>query len=148
MLLLMFTLPGGAGPTVLQKIGLPVKMDTNGMRPEVVRDLMQEKLADVFAVDVKGPWHKYPALTGGAVSELAAQKNLSRIFELANARPEMFYFRCTRVPGLTDNDIATTRSYLPPTHELTIQKFVPPRRKPENAKPNHEERRPAGNVVN
>ncbi|MBG0791596.1 MAG: anaerobic ribonucleoside-triphosphate reductase activating protein [Desulfovibrionaceae bacterium] len=131
----------------IKKFGLPVKVDTNGMRPEVVRDLMQYKLADTFAVDVKGPWAKYPALTGGAVSELAAERNLGRIFDLASVSPEMFYFRCTRVPGLTDSDIDAVRNYLPATHALTIQKYVPPRRKPENAKPNHEERRPAGNVV-
>lgn len=132
----------------IKKTGLPVKMDTNGMRPEVIADLMEDNLIDICAVDVKGPWSKYPALTGEAVSELAATKNLNRIFEMATARPEMFYFRCTQVPGLTDSDLDAARSYLPPTHTLTIQKFVPPRRTPENAKPNHEERRPVGNVVN
>jgi len=144
------TLAPGLGELLydIKKTGLPVKVDTNGLRPEVVQDLLQYKLADMFAVDVKGPWHKYPALTGGAVSELAARKNLERIFGLAQAKPESFYFRCTRVPGLTEEDLATAQDYLPLDYELTIQKYVPPRRTPEHAKPNHEERRPAGNVVN
>ncbi|WP_319467715.1 anaerobic ribonucleoside-triphosphate reductase activating protein [uncultured Pseudodesulfovibrio sp.] len=151
------TVTGGEPTTVpgigellyeLKKSGLPVKMDTNGMRPEVVKDLMKYELADVFAVDVKGPYEKYPSLTGHAVSAIAAKANLERIFELAETKPEAFYFRITRVPGLTENDLATAQSYLPLEYDLTIQKYVPPRRMTEHAKPDHEERRPVGNVVN
>ncbi|WP_272700468.1 anaerobic ribonucleoside-triphosphate reductase activating protein [Desulfovibrio sp. Fe33] len=150
------TITGGEPTTVpgvgelvyeIRKAGLPVKMDTNGMRPEVVADLLQAKLVDTFAVDVKGPYAKYPALTGKAVSEIAARANMTRIFEMAAAMPDAFYFRITQVPGLTKADVAVAQSYLPPKHELKIQKFVPPRRTPENAKSNHEERRPAGNMV-
>jgi len=132
----------------IRKSGLPVKVDTNGMRPDVVSDIMQYKLADAFAVDVKGPYVKYPALTGNAVSEIAAKANLERIFELALSKPEAFYFRTTRVPGLTENDLAIAQDYLPLEYELKIQNYVPPRRTSENAHSNHEERRPAGNVVN
>jgi pyruvate formate lyase activating enzyme len=150
------TISGGEPTTVpgvgelafeIRKTGLPVKMDSNGMRPEVVADLLEEKLVDTFAVDVKGPYVKYPSLTGNAVSEIAACANMARIFEMAEARPGAFYFRITQVPGLTRADIDVARGYLPPNHELTIQKYVPPRRAPEHAKPNHEERRPAGNLV-
>ncbi len=131
----------------VKKSGLPVKVDTNGMRPDVVQDLIQYKLADMFAVDVKGPYSKYPALTGNAVSEIAARANLERMFELALAKPEAFYFRTTRVPGLTEDDLGVAQDYLPLEYELKIQEYVPPRRTPENAQPNHEERRPVGDVV-
>jgi len=151
------TVTGGEPTTVpgvaellweLKKTNLPVKMDTNGMRPEEVEELLACKLVDVFAVDVKGPYAKYPALSGNAISEIAARANMEKIFALATARPEAFYFRITQVPGVTDADIATAQSYLPLDYELTVQKYVPPRRKPENAQPDHEERRPVGNMVN
>jgi pyruvate formate lyase activating enzyme len=132
----------------VKKSGLPIKMDTNGMRPDVVHDLLQYKLVDVFAVDVKGPYEKYPALTGNAVSEIAAKANLERIFAMAETAPEAFYFRLTGVPGLTQEDIDTARSYLPLNLELKIQQYVPPRRKTENAKPDNEKRRQVGDVVN
>jgi len=150
------TVTGGEPTTVpgvgellweIKKTGLPVKMDTNGMRPDEVQELLQCKLVDTFAVDVKGPWAKYPALTGHAVSEIAAQANMQRIFEMAETTTDSFYFRCTQVPGLTEADLDVARGYLPQGYELTIQKFVPPRRKQEHAKPNHEERRPVGDVV-
>ena len=151
------TVTGGEPTTVpgigellydIRKTGLPIKMDTNGMRPEVVADLLEYKLVDTFAVDVKGPFAKYPGLTGHAVSAIAAEANLTRIFEMAQLRPEAFYFRTTRVPGLTEADISVAQGYLPQNFTLKIQEYVPPRRKSEHAKPNHEERRPAGNVVN
>jgi len=151
------TITGGEPTTVpgvsellweIRKFGLPIKMDTNGMRPEIVQDIIHYKLADAFAVDVKGPYEKYPALTGHAVSAIAAKANLERIFELAKANPEAFYFRITQVPGLTENDLEIAQSYLPSEYKLKIQKYVPPRRKSEHAHSDHEERRPAGNVVN
>ena len=144
------TLVPGLGELLyeVKKSGLPVKVDTNGMRPEVVKDLLQYKLADVFAVDVKGPYSKYPELTGNAISEIAAQSNLESIFELALLKPEAFYFRTTRVPGLDDHDLDVAQNYLPLEYELKIQKYEPPRRTPEHAKSDNEERRPVGDVVN
>lgn len=132
----------------LRKFGLPIKVDTNGMRPDIVKDLIQYKLADAFAVDIKGPYAKYPSLTGHAVSEIAAKANIEKIFELAKAKPEAFYFRITRVPGLTETDLGIAQDYLPLEYELKIQSYVPPRRTPEHAQTDNEERRPAGNVVN
>ncbi|CCH50053.1 anaerobic ribonucleoside-triphosphate reductase activating protein [Pseudodesulfovibrio piezophilus] len=131
----------------IKRFGLPVKVDTNGMRPDIVKDLLHCKLADVFAVDVKGPYGKYPALTGQAVSEIAARHNLERIFEMAASLPDAFYFRTTRVPGLTDGDMEIAQSYLPPEFELKIQQYVPPRRTPEHAQPDNETRRQIGDVV-
>ncbi|WP_419785001.1 anaerobic ribonucleoside-triphosphate reductase activating protein [Pseudodesulfovibrio sp.] len=131
----------------VRKTGLPVKLDTNGMRPDVVEELLLCGLVDVFAVDVKGPYDKYPALTGNAVSALAAESNMKRIFALAESHPGAFYFRTTQVPALTEADLDIARGYLPPDHKLTIQKYVPPRRMTEHAQPDHEERRPVGDVV-
>ncbi len=144
------TLVPGVGELLyeIKKFGLPVKMDTNGMRPGVVADLLQCELVNTFAVDVKGPYEKYPALTGQAVSAITAQSNLEKIFAIARHKPDAFYFRTTQVPSLTDSDIKTAQSYLPPNYELKIQKYVPPRRTPKHAQPDNETRRQVGNVVN
>lgn len=131
---------------IRQISGLPIKMDSNGMLPEILADLLRQGLVDVFAIDVKGPYEKYPALTGRAVTAEAAQKNLERVFELAKANPEAFYFRLTKVPIITDEDIETAKGYLPDGFDLTIQNYIPPRR--EHAHADNEARRPTGNVVN
>jgi len=125
--------------------GLPVKLDTNAMRPDVVEALLAEGLVEVFSVDVKGPFEQYPALTGGAVSEHDARKNLSRVFALAAARPRAFRFRTTLVPQLSDTDIATVRGLLPAGFTLATQDYKPPRR--PHALADSEARRTAGNLV-
>jgi len=124
---------------------LPIKMDSNGMKPEVIEDILQQGLADMFAVDVKGPYEKYPALTGQAVTAEAARKNMEKVFELAAANPQAFYFRLTTVPILTDEDVETAKGYLPDGFDLTIQNYIPPRR--EHAHADYEARRPVGDLV-
>jgi pyruvate formate lyase activating enzyme len=129
----------------IREFGLPVKLDTNGMRPDVVATLLDAGLVEQFAVDVKGPYSKYPQLTGGSVDAQSAARCLTSIFELAEAAPERFYFRCTHVPLLDDEDIQTTRAQLPQGFELLIQDYKPPRRK--HALAHQETRRPAGDMV-
>ncbi|SDK89627.1 pyruvate formate lyase activating enzyme [Maridesulfovibrio ferrireducens] len=124
---------------------LPIKMDSNGMLPEIIEDILQQGLVEKFAIDVKGPYEKYPALTGQGVTAETAQKNLERVFELAKANPDAFYFRLTKVPILTDDDVEIAKGYLPDGFDLTIQKYIPPRR--EHAHADNEAGRPVGNMV-
>lgn len=140
------TVPGvGAILHELSVSGLPIKFDTNGMLPEVVEVILAEGLVSCFAVDVKGPFAKYPALTGGAVSEFDARRNLSRIFALAESRPEAFSFRTTLVPLLDETDIETVRAQLPAGFSLTTQDYKQPRR--SHALTDIEARRTTGNLV-
>ncbi len=43
------------GLEFIKSLGFPVRVDTNGTNPEVVQQLIEEKLVDGFAVDVKIP---------------------------------------------------------------------------------------------
>ena len=110
----------------LRALHLPVKVDSNGMRPDLIRTLLEKNMVDCFAVDVKGPFEKYPELTGGYADSDAVRSGFEEIFSMAVDHPEAFYFRCTRVPCLTDEDIEITRSYLPEGFSLTIQKYIEP----------------------
>lgn len=126
--------------------GLPIKLDTNGMLPEVVELMLAQGLVHTFAVDVKGPFAQYPELTGGAVDEQAARRNLTRIFDMARANPGRFQFRTTLVPLLTEDDVTAVRGLLPPGHTLTTQEYKPPRR--PHALADTEARRTARDLVN
>jgi pyruvate formate lyase activating enzyme len=130
----------------IRSTGLPVKVDTNGMQPQAVADLLRTGLADAFSVDVKGPWAKYPELTGNQVDPQAARRNLSAVFELAQAQPHAFQFRTTRVPLLNDNDIEEARGYLPAGFTLRIQEYVAPRRT-KHAETDLQTGRMSGDVV-
>lgn len=75
-------------PQLLEKIrllGFKVNLNTNGLNPSMVRYLFDRGLVDVFAVDVKGPWAKYPLLTGGKCYPDEARSALGTIFEMAQA---------------------------------------------------------------
>ena len=130
----------------LAMVGLPVKLDTNGMRPDVVERLLKSRLVSVFAVDVKGPFKKYPELTGGAVSAADAQRNIEQIFRLAQDNPQAFYFRTTKVPLLDEVDLDTVRGMLPVGLTLVEQNFVAPGRN-HHAETDSETRRLSGDMV-
>jgi len=111
----------------LAATGLPVKLDSNGSAPGVLARVLEAGLAQVVAVDVKGPWSMYPALTGQTVTAEAARDALEEVFALARAYPGRMYFRCTRVPSLTRDDLDATRAQMPEGLPLHFQEFVPPR---------------------
>lgn len=111
----------------LATVGLPLKVDSNGSAPDVLDRLLRSGLAQVVAVDVKGPWALYPELTGQAMSALSAKSCLSQVFELAREFPGRVQFRCTRVPLLTEADLVLTRNQVPADQPLVFQDFVPPR---------------------
>ena len=45
-------------------MGYLTKIDTNGSNPDLLETLIQERLVDYVAMDVKGPLRKYEAITG------------------------------------------------------------------------------------
>jgi len=127
------------------RFGLPVKLDTNGMRPDVLADVLDRELVEEIHVDVKGPVDLYPALTGGKADAKIAAENLSQVFDLARERPKSFAFRMTRVPLLSPSDIDAARALLPAGFSLTVNAYVPPRRTHAHADP--QTRRMPGNLV-
>ena len=110
----------------LSLVGLPIKIDTNGLRPWSVKLALRYEHIKKIAVDVKGPWEKYPHLCGGVISTPRIRACAENIFQMARDCPEKFMFRCTKVPGLNDDDLKTVRSYLPRGFELNVQKYRKP----------------------
>ena len=54
-------------PQLLERIkvlGYPVKLDTNGYRPDVLRSLVENKLVDYVAMDIKNGPRQYAATAG------------------------------------------------------------------------------------
>ena len=74
-------------PEFLRKIramGYPVKLDTNGNHPEILRAVLTEGLADYVAMDIKNSPEKYAATIGLPVFDLAkVSKSIRLIMEMA-----------------------------------------------------------------
>lgn len=104
----------------LKALGLAVKLDTNGSRPEILRALLAEGLLDYIAMDVKAPWDKYAMLTGVACDVAAVRTSLDLI--ASSQVPHLF--RTTRVdPLLTAPDYRDLLTQIPHASAHVWQPF-------------------------
>lgn len=80
----------------IKKRGFLTKLDTNGHHPEMIRRLLEEKLVDYVAMDVKTSLSEYPKLVGGGVKPEHIQESIDLL-----KRSEILYeFRTTLVKEL------------------------------------------------
>jgi pyruvate formate lyase activating enzyme len=106
----------------VKALGLDVKLDTNGAHPEILRKLLEERLLDYVAMDVKAPWDNYAVLTGTCCDVAAVQVSLSLI--AASGVPHAF--RTTRVdPLLSERDYDAIRRQIPGDSRHVWQAFRP-----------------------
>ncbi|WP_425427556.1 anaerobic ribonucleoside-triphosphate reductase activating protein [Sulfurovum lithotrophicum] len=47
----------------IKQLGFKIKLDTNGLNPEMIQELVEEKLIDYIALDYKAPKEKYLEIT-------------------------------------------------------------------------------------
>jgi len=79
----------------VKRLGLAVKLDTNGLRPDVLADLLERGLVDALAIDLKTAPHRYAELHPGPVDSDA----LLETIRLVLAAQVAVEFRTTCVPG-------------------------------------------------
>lgn len=93
-------------PSVLQslkKMGLRVKLDTNGTNPEMLENILTHGLVDYIAMDIKDTLEKYPRIAGVEVDTLVLQESIAIIKQLPH-----YEFRTTVIPDVhTQEDIYT-----------------------------------------
>ncbi|WP_369681983.1 anaerobic ribonucleoside-triphosphate reductase activating protein [Malonomonas rubra] len=106
----------------LKKLGLQVKLDTNGLLPQVLEELMEEQLLDYLAIDLKTLPERYPELHSHPVSV----PNLLKTIGLAKIAPIEVEFRTTCVPQLIDAEVIDRLGELLRGAPLwVLQQFVP-----------------------
>ncbi len=87
----------------IKKLGYEIKLDTNGLRPEILQKLLDAKLIDYIAMDIKGPLSQYKKFCGAAIDG----KKIKASIKLVMASGLPYEFRSTLVKGLhTKEDIA------------------------------------------
>ncbi|MEG1743396.1 MAG: anaerobic ribonucleoside-triphosphate reductase activating protein [Clostridia bacterium] len=108
----------------LQKVkalGYLIKLDTNGSFPEILKRLVQKKLVDYVAMDIKSSLLTYDRLTG-IKTDLSAIKQ-SASFLMSKAVP--FEFRTTTVKELHSiDDFRMIGEWLCGNENYYIQSFV------------------------
>jgi len=107
---------------LIKERNLLVKIDTNGSYPARLEALMQDKLVDYVAMDVKAPLEKYSDVTLAPVSLDDIRNSISLIMQ--SNLPSLF--RTTVVPGLVEGeDIREIAQLLKGARVFQIQQFVP-----------------------
>ena len=106
----------------LKHLGLNVKLDTNGTNPELLERLINEKLIDYVAMDIKNSPKKY-ALTAGCQSvNLDAIKKSIEILKKSGI---CYEFRTTLVKEFHDfADITEIGKLIQGAKKIYLQKFV------------------------
>jgi pyruvate formate lyase activating enzyme len=84
----------------LKKIGLSVKLDTNGSNPQMLRELLERKIVDYVAMDIKSPINRYNEITCSKIRP----EDIEESIEIVKLFSE-HEFRTTVIPVLNEKDL-------------------------------------------
>jgi pyruvate formate lyase activating enzyme len=104
--------------------GFLVKLDTNGTRPDLLHELIEEGLLDYVAMDVKAPpfFEAYSIVTGVSAPIRAVQESIRLLKE--NKVP--YEFRTTVIPAFHgEPEIAAMADYLAGCSLWRLQTYNP-----------------------
>lgn len=82
------------------KMGLEVKLDTNGSNFEVVEKLMDKGLVSLWAIDYKSEWDAYGEVVGKKIDVDQVKKSI----ELMMRKGKEWELRTTIVPGIHNEE--------------------------------------------
>lgn len=112
-------------PDVIKKIkelGFKIKLDTNGTNPSMLKELIDNKLIDYVAMDIKTSLNNYHIVTGTVNPLLDKVKESISILKTSGIDYE---FRTTLVKEYhTEEEIYKIKELLVDAKKLYLQKFV------------------------
>ncbi len=107
----------------IKDLGFLVKVDTNGSNPKILKDLINKKLIDYVAMDLKAPLDGRYNIVSGARVKLDSIKESIDILMYSEIDYE---FRTTIVPTLLDEkDIEEMAKSIKDSKKFILQQFVP-----------------------
>lgn len=103
----------------IKKLGYAVKLDTNGSNPKMLKDLIDKKLIDYVAMDIKLPKEKYSKL-------YSKIKNIEESIEILKKSKIDHEFRTTVIPTvLKKEDVLKIAEWISPASKYYLQNFRP-----------------------
>ena len=107
----------------IKRLGLSVKLDTNGTRPAEIRALLEAGLVDYVAMDVKAPLDERYHSAAGVEVDLEA---LRESIDIVRALKDRSEFRTTLVPGLVgEEEVELVAKAIEGASKYVLQRFVP-----------------------
>lgn len=109
----------------IRALGFRVKLDTNGLRPDVVAALLDERLLDYVAMDLKAPLdERYARQVGCPVDLDRIRATMALLREHAATDGLQFEFRTTVAPPLGVSDLPDLASAVLPDELWYLQAYV------------------------
>ena len=106
----------------LRAMGFQVKLDTNGALPDRLEEMLDRKLLDYVAMDLKAPLERYGEVTKTKTDEQRIRKSISLIM----GSGVDYEFRTTAVKSLLGPaDLEQIGRLIPGAKRFVLQKFVP-----------------------
>lgn len=106
----------------IKSMGYLIKLDTNGSRPEVISQLVENGLLDYVAMDVKAPLNGYPGVTGTSINPDTIRQSIELI--MSSGIP--YEFRTTVVKSLlNERDLENISKSIKGARLYVLQGFVP-----------------------
>lgn len=106
----------------VKAMGFEVKLDTNGTNPKIVASLLEKKLLDYIAMDIKHVWDKYEKAIG--VSNKSFIDSCKETFQLIQQSEIEHEFRTTLFPQEhTEEDIVNIAEQLQDGEQYFLQEI-------------------------
>lgn len=105
----------------VKNLGFLVKLDTNGTNPEVIKQLVDNKIIDYVAMDIKAPLNNYKKIT--VVPDIEKVKQSIK-YLLGNHID--YEFRTTFAPNLTVDDITQIVQEIAGARRYSLQAYIKP----------------------
>jgi len=106
----------------IKEAGFFVKLDTNGSDPKTLEDLINKKLVDYVAMDLKAPKEKYKEITNSKIDVKEIQKSI----DILKEGKVDYEFRTTIVPSLhSRGDILAMARWISGAKKYYLQSFRP-----------------------
>ncbi|OGC04994.1 anaerobic ribonucleoside-triphosphate reductase activating protein [candidate division WOR-1 bacterium RIFOXYA12_FULL_43_27] len=106
----------------IKDLGFGVKFDSNGTDPDCLKKVIEEKLADYIAMDIKGPLDERYDKLSGIKTDLTKIKESIKII-MGSGLP--YEFRTTIVPGLLGGkEMEEIAKEIAGAKKFVLQQFV------------------------
>lgn len=111
----------------IKELGYPIKLDTNGFFPIAIKKLIDDKLVDKFAMDIKAGFSNYIKVIGKNENDADIKdfkKNIEESIKLLMNEALDYEFRTTCVKGLhTDLDFFEIKDMIKGAKNYFLQDY-------------------------
>ncbi|MBN2197998.1 anaerobic ribonucleoside-triphosphate reductase activating protein [Candidatus Wolfebacteria bacterium] len=106
----------------IKKMGYLIKLDTNGSFPEELKKIIEKKLVDYLAMDIKAPLDKYKEVSNSNIDIKKIKQSIDLIMNFGLN----YEFRTTVVKSqLKKEDLFEIAKLIKPKTLYILQKFIP-----------------------